>query len=95
LILKSILIMKKVKIMLIAITVLAGVGGALAFKAKKFNSVLYCTSGNPAQGAKCNVEKDFFSLTWTEQNQPSAGLSTCTDVENGAGCQQTTTYADQ
>jgi hypothetical protein len=40
--------MKKTKIMLIAITVLAAVGGALAFKAKTFNQfkIYSCVDGN-------------------------------------------------
>jgi len=36
--------MKKAKIMLSAVTVLAVVGGALAFKAKKFNDVTFYTT---------------------------------------------------
>ena len=39
--------MKRVKIMLTAITVLAAVGGALALKARTFGSTSYCTSSNP------------------------------------------------
>jgi hypothetical protein len=34
--------MKRAKIMLVAIAVLATVGGALAFKAQKFGSTKYC-----------------------------------------------------
>jgi len=44
--------MKKVKIMLTAITVLAVVGGALAFKAKTFNLGTYCT-GTTTDAGKC------------------------------------------
>lgn len=36
--------MKKVKIMLTAIIVLAVVGGTLAFKAQKFTKSIYCTT---------------------------------------------------
>jgi len=46
--------MKKVKFMLTAITVFAVVGGALAFKAKKFSTNLYCTNN---AGQPCNVIK--------------------------------------
>jgi hypothetical protein len=55
--------MKKIKIMLLSMLVLAAVGGALAFKANSKYNVLYCTAPNlvpPAQGAitdatNCNV----------------------------------------
>ena len=38
--------MKRVKVMLIAIGILSVVGGALAFKAKKFGSDDYCVRAN-------------------------------------------------
>ena len=44
--------MKKAKIMLTAITVLAVVGGALAFKAKKYDGTQYCT-GTTTAANKC------------------------------------------
>lgn len=43
--------MKRAKVMLIAIAVLATVGGTLAFKASKFNLSRYCTTN--VQGAAC------------------------------------------
>ncbi len=42
--------MKKVRVMLTALTVLSVVGGALAFKAKKFNGNLHCSI---TKGAAC------------------------------------------
>ena len=86
--------MKKVKIMLLAVTVFAAVGGALAFKAQKYSSTLYCTSKSPDEGGICNQLKQSFSITWTEINQEPVGLSTCTDVPSGAGCKQRLTYID-
>jgi hypothetical protein len=44
--------MKKAKIMLTAITVLAVVGGALAFKARNNSTTLYTTNG----GSDCNIQ---------------------------------------
>jgi len=57
--------MKKAKIMLIAIAVLATVGGALAFKANKKFSEIYCigtTISNPDQ-----------ALTRTTLSKPTTG----------------------
>jgi hypothetical protein len=51
--------MKKAKVMLTAIAVMAVVGGALAFKAKKFGSTIYCTDS--ATGV-CKFEKSGFTL---------------------------------
>ena len=44
--------MKKVKIILTALTIVAAVGGALAFKANKFNGDRFCStvSGGSCQG---------------------------------------------
>ena len=56
--------MKKVKIMLTAITVLAVVGGALAFKAKKFSNICYfsSTQAHSGNGDYClfNTAADLF-----------------------------------
>jgi hypothetical protein len=86
---KAPLIMKKVKIMLTAITVMAVVGGALAFKAVKFNSTIFCTT-EAAQGA-CTIETPGFSIA-PVGGQQSAGLSSCLDA-NG-DCVETTTYVN-
>jgi hypothetical protein len=49
--------MKKVKIMLVAITVFAVVGGALAFKAKSFTTRLYLISDN----GRCVITTDTYT----------------------------------
>ena len=50
--------MKKAKIMLTAITFLAVVGGALAFKANKFARITYytTTASNPNSNTVCNIQ---------------------------------------
>jgi hypothetical protein len=55
--------MKRVKFMLTAITVFAVVGGALAFKAQKFNSVCYYESNSPAQICPLLTEDAFIKTT--------------------------------
>ena len=52
--------MKKIKIMLTAITVLAVVGGALAFKAKKIDGVCLYTS---SQSGACAFSHENFTTT--------------------------------
>ena len=55
--------MKKVKFMLIAITVFAAVGGSLAFKAKKFSfQTIYTTNG----GTQCTVSTTNVYTTTTD-----------------------------
>jgi hypothetical protein len=83
--------MKKVKIMLTAITVMAVVGGALAFKAAKFNTVVFCTT-EAAPGA-CTVVTPGFSILAQPGQVQSAGSSSCTDSPNG-NCAETTTYVN-
>lgn len=52
--------MKRVKIMLTAVTVLAVVGGALAFKAQKFTpSAVYCKPSSTCNFA--NFQRDLIS----------------------------------
>lgn len=48
--------MKRVKIMLTTITVLAAVGGALALKARTFGSFAYCISTDP-NAVKCPLKR--------------------------------------
>lgn len=56
--------MKKAKIMLTAITVLAVVGGALAFKAKKFTERrFYCTTTTNAACTLANSISSFSTFT--------------------------------
>ena len=50
--------MKKAKIMLVAITVFAAVGGLLAFKAKTFNGKVYCTTDTQDQACNIKVNSD-------------------------------------
>jgi len=52
--------MKKIKILLTAITVFAVVGGALAFKAKTYGSIIYTTS-NQVSGAFCPLPLQNFT----------------------------------
>jgi len=90
LIIKKLSIMKKVKIMLTTITVFAVVGGALAFMATKFNSVLYCTT--EASNGNCTILKDGFTITPAFPGQQPVGYSRCTDVKNGTNCIETPIY---
>jgi hypothetical protein len=62
LILKSTFIMKKVKIILTAITVFAVVGGALAFKAKAYITSVYTTT-TPGTNALCPNLTPFTTIT--------------------------------
>lgn len=62
--------MKKVKVMLTAITVLAVVGGALAFKASKFTAAFCTKSGSTAGQCTSYVENSIEAqsggiLAWT------------------------------
>ncbi len=50
--------MKKAKIILVAFTLFATVGAALAFKAQKFNGDLFCTS---VLGAACANSKFIYA----------------------------------
>jgi hypothetical protein len=60
--------MKRIKIMLTAITVFAVVGGALAFKAQKFGQVIY-TTNNPVAGATCPFATPNFTTTQIPDSQ--------------------------
>ena len=67
--------MKKAKIFLTAITVLAVVGGALAFKAKTFDAQIFCTN-NLADD--CNVV--LLDRTLAVQPEQIPTQSICTDA---------------
>lgn len=85
--------MKKVKIMLTAITVMAVVGGALAFKAQKFSSRVYCTT-EAAPGA-CTILTPGFSIIQADPNDQGQ-LSTCTDTNDPqAACGEVLTFVNQ
>jgi len=87
--------MKKVKVMLTAITVFAVVGGALAFKAQKFHTKLYCTT-QAAVGA-CTIETPGFSIVQVDPND-NGELSTCTTTNvnpNSQDCSERLTYINQ
>jgi hypothetical protein len=88
---KAPFIMKKVKIMLTAITVFAVVGGALAFKAVKFNTSIFCTT-QAAPGA-CTVLTPGFSTLPAFQGQQPKGNSSCTDSPAG-DCAEIPTYVN-
>jgi hypothetical protein len=78
---KAPLIMKKIKIMLTAVTVFAVVGGALAFKANNFTKRTYYTT--TASGANtnsvCNVAVQATVTTGTS-------LTTLATTQNGGNC---------
>jgi len=79
--------------MLTAITVLAVVGGALAFKASKFTSSLYCTSA--AGSGKCTILTPNVSIAPVIAGQPSLGSSSCTTTNVVSGdCAERPTYQD-
>lgn len=73
--------MKKVKVMLTAIAILAVLGGALAFKAKKFGSTIYCPGPTTTY---CLVPYDGFTTTNT-----GSTLVHCTIQPVNAVCNQT------
>jgi hypothetical protein len=62
--------MKKVKIMLMSLAVLAVVGAGLAFKAKTFSGDL-----------KCSTEPDFCTLETFTTNVPIGEFSYCTTLQ--------------
>jgi hypothetical protein len=76
--------MKRAKIMLVAIAVLATVGGALAFKAQKFGNVKYCytTTDSRPEAKDCTVE---FTGTFTTTAVGEAVLY-YTTTDNQANC---------
>ena len=78
--------MKKIKIMLAAIAVVAVVGGALAFKAKK-QSRIYCSDANTTW---CNVPLDKYTIV----NAPGLPQSNCTIQATTTDCALTSTFFD-
>ena len=81
--------MKKVKIMLTAITVFAVVGGALAFKAQKFNSHLFCSGG--VSHKSCDIRVDGITTT----NALGFNQSNCTINSTTKECALTSTKDDE
>ena len=77
--------MKQVKIMLMAVLVMAVVGGALAFKAKKANFCLYTTALGAPQSAQCALVKQI--TTTSGANNAKAFITPsdfiCADHEVG------------
>ena len=67
--------MKKMKIMLMAVLVVAAVGGALAFKAKKFDPTLKC---GPALNL-CPTPRTIYSIT--DEANPHFTQTFCTTEE--------------
>lgn len=85
--------MKKVKVMLASIAVLAVIGGAFAFKAKTaFNSTIYTTVGGaqPTGSNACNV-KDV-NITTTTDVQSGQSLVYYTVASAPADCYTTTLF---
>jgi hypothetical protein len=78
LIFKALFIMKRVKIMLTAITVLAAVGGALAFKDRTFGGKTYCITTDP-NAIKCPIRV-------TSAEVVPGALIAYTLIPNGAIC---------
>ena len=80
--------MKKVKIMLTAIAVMAIVGGALAFKAQKF-TIKYCvnTTTTPltsySAGYKINQNSSAPSLYWTTLKADGTAITQSSDCTSG------------
>ena len=79
--------MKRVKIMVLGITLVAAVGGALAFKAAKFNGKVVWTQKDAS--GNCTVSITAFTLTTIDPGTPKIDV---TSVQNGA-CQFTYTKA--
>jgi len=73
--------MKKVKIMLTAIAVLAVVGGALAFKAKTFGTVAIYKLN--AAGTSCPLVASTFK-TWDNVNPASTVYTNATTADPGS-----------
>lgn len=83
--------MKKVRIMLTAIGVLAVVGGALAFKAKTFNSVIYCTTSS-SQNCSVSTLKPDATFVF-EEGLEFSEATYCTDfAHRNAPCAQVDIY---
>ena len=77
--------MKKAKIMLMAIAVLAVVGGALAFKAVKFNQLPYGTCAGTSTTDLCSSNEHFLFSTTTDN--PNVKITTIAPI--GQHCVET------
>jgi hypothetical protein len=85
-------IMKRVRIMLTALAVVAVVGGALAFKAKTFGSNIYCAA-NLGQEAKCDVLKSGYTFVEPQFWQTRTVNTECTNAAGSqAKCPTNTIY---
>lgn len=71
--------MKKVKIMLTAIAVLAVVGGALAFKAQKFSGIWVFQKTQNSPNATCPIVAEFTTLGTGEIENFTIAYSTNQD----------------
>ena len=80
--------MKRVRIALVAFTVCAAVGGALAFKANKFTAFHLYTTGNKTPNSGCTV--DFGQYKTGALGDPTVSAS----KTNGGTC-TTITYTVQ
>lgn len=87
--------MKRAKIMLTAIVVLAGVGGALAFKAQKFSQAnIYCKFAGDQTCKKVNYTTQFVfdALSTTNPCKGAETTSTYTTSLCGTPLATTTGY---
>jgi hypothetical protein len=92
--------MKSLKIMLTAIVVLALVGGALAFKAKKFNDV--CIYSLNQAGDECELLPGVFDLTnngteisGTFIDEPAGGCDEADETTATEDCDQEIEYTNE
>lgn len=81
--------MKRAKIMLLAIAIIAGVGGALAFKAQKFSKKnIYCSTN---VGSRC-VTVTFQTTPIDDVIPVTTPCSTYHELVGGNGTPSTTQY---
>lgn len=80
--------MKRIKVLLTAVTVIAVVGGTLAFKAHSYGSTIYCA--DDADGF-CNDAKSNFTIV-KPTGVSSSGNDDCTSSSQEATCNTRATY---
>jgi hypothetical protein len=86
------LAIKKIKGMLYCILVLAVAGGGLAFKAKHYNSLLWCTSTAPELGGLCNVSINTLTIYPDMPKELPIEKLTCATEFEGLECQEIYLY---
>ena len=78
--------MKKARIMLIAIAVLATVGGTLAFKAQKLVQSKYCTTNVDPASPTNGICTDFINAKLTTNNAFTPQFQVWYKVTTGSNC---------